>query len=49
MSDDKLIKELLHQSEVARIMGDIHNARLFKQAAECIARKSRLYNTPSIH
>ncbi len=40
MSDEKLIKELLHQSEVARIMGDIPNARLFKLAAERIANKS---------
>ena len=49
MNDDKLIKELLHQSEVARIMGDIPNARLFKQAAECIARKSKIYNTVAKH
>lgn len=36
MKDDAMIKDLLHQAEVARIMGDIPNARLFYQAAERI-------------
>ena len=36
MSNEELVKELLHQSEVYRIMGDIPHARLLKQAGEKI-------------
>lgn len=33
MNDYKLIENLLHQAEIARIIGDIPNARLLFQAA----------------